>query len=127
MRLVEQKKKDAERKRKMEEAQINNHKKITEKLKEMNKREFLIKDNLHKKQFEKIKEAETKSIIINRKLRKTQEFNDNQHVALRERFEKKQMYLEEVKHNFELQKQKKIEDLHSKSLKKEENINYILV
>jgi len=127
MKQVEQKKKEAKRKRQMEEAQISNHKKITEKLKEMNKKEFMIKEHLHKRQFDKLKEAETKSIIISRKIRKTQEYNENLQNTKRKNFLEKQIYLDEVKSSFERKKKKELEEYKMRNTRKEENVHHILV
>ena len=127
MRQVKQQQKEAQRKKQLEEAQISNNQKLIDNLKAMNKKEFLIKENLHKKQVEKIKEAESKKVLVNRKLRKTQEYNENLLSTVRENFYKKQKYLEEVKQEFEIQKILKLGKIQLKNKQKEENIQNFLV
>jgi len=127
MRQVKQQQKEAKRKKQLEEAQISNNQKLSDILKAMNKKEFLIKENLHKKQVEKIKEAESKRVLVNRKLRKTQEYNENLLTTVRENFYKKQQYLEEVKQEFEIQKILKLGKIQLKNKQKEENIQNFLV
>jgi len=122
LRQVEQKKKDQDLKRQLEENQIQNHRKMLEKMQEIEKKESLIKDNLVKLRQEKLKHAETKAIMISQKVKKTIEYNEKHIYDLRHSYEDKKVQMDKIKYKFELYKKKQYDDRQIKIKQKETEI-----